>query len=145
VVVVSGAHAGAVEAALGALPVRTVRNPRWADGLAGSLRIGVEAQPAAADACLVMLCDQPAVGAADLYRLVAAWRAAPARMAAAHYGGAPGVPAIFPRATWPALCQLQGDSGARGLLAAGDVSTVPMPAAAADVDTPADLQRLRDA
>ena len=142
VVVVTGGHAAAVERALAGQPVRLQHNAAWAEGLAGSLRLGLEALPAAAGACLVLLCDQPGIEAADLARLVAAWRAAPERMAAAHYGGAPGVPAIFPRHSWPALMRLQGDRGASGLLAAAaTLTTVPMPSAASDIDTRADLER----
>ncbi|MCE7896899.1 MAG: nucleotidyltransferase family protein, partial [Gammaproteobacteria bacterium PRO8] len=53
-----------------------------------------------------------------------------------------GVPAIFPRHSWPALMRLQGDRGASGLLAAAaTLTTVPMPSAASDIDTRADLER----
>lgn len=142
VVVVTGAHAASVERAVVQRPVRVVRNDAWAEGLASSLRCGLDALPAGAAACLVLLCDQPGIGVADLARLVAAWRSAPEQLAAAHYGGSPGVPAIFPRRSWPALARLQGDRGAGGLLAATPgLTTVPMPSAASDIDTPADLER----
>lgn len=139
VVVVSGAHAPAVEAAIGHLPVTVARNEAWQEGLASSLRRGVQAMPAHAEACLVLLCDQAAITAADLMRLVEAWQAFPQRMAAAGYAGTAGVPAIFPRAIWPALARLRGDQGARRLLAgAAALTVVAMPNAAVDVDTPAD-------
>lgn len=142
VVVVSGAHAPAVEAAIGHLPVTVVRNEAWHEGLASSLRRGVQAMPAHAEACLVLLCDQAAITAADLMRLVEAWQGFPQRMAAAGYAGTAGVPAIFPRAVWPALARLRGDHGARRLLAgAAALTVVAMPNAAVDVDTPADLRR----
>ncbi len=144
VVVVSGAYAAAVEAALIKLPVQVVRNEAWAEGLASSLRSGLAAMPEDAGACLILLCDQPAITATDLAGLVAAWRAAPEHMAAACYGGAAGVPAVFPRSSWPALAQLRGDQGGRRLLAAAPCLTmVDMPAAARDIDSPADLERLQ--
>jgi molybdenum cofactor cytidylyltransferase len=103
----------------------------------------VAALPSAADAVLIIPSDLPAVGAEDLAGLVAAWRAAPARMAAAEFDGHPAPPAIFPRAVWPQLALLHGDQGARALLeSAAQHTAVPMPAAALDADTPADLARL---
>jgi molybdenum cofactor cytidylyltransferase len=142
-VVVTGAHAAAVESALAGLPLATARNVSWAEGMAGSLRCGLGALPTAADACLVLLCDQPAVDEDDLRRLVDAWSGAPEQPAAAGFSGTVGVPAIFPAAFWDALARLQGDRGARELLAATrPVTVVAMPHAAFDVDTRADLDRL---
>jgi len=143
VVVVTGAHAQAVAGALAGLPLALAHNPRWAEGLATSLACGLGALPPGATACLVLPCDLPRVEGADLGRLAAAWAAEPGRIAAAWYDGHPGTPAVFPAAAWPELRALRGDAGARGLLAAraaaGDLTRVELPAAGADVDTPADL------
>jgi molybdenum cofactor cytidylyltransferase len=118
-------------------------NPRWRQGLAGSLRVGLDALPPRSAAVLVLLADQPLVGAAALGRLVEAWRRRPNLPAAAEYGGHLGVPAILPRRFWAALRALEGDVGARRALAAAPrVTAVPMPEAAYDVDRPEDLARL---
>lgn len=144
VVVVTGASAAAVELELEDLAVRPVRNPDWADGMALSLVSGMAALAGDAAAVLVLLCDQAAVDEADLARLVAAWVAAPGRVAAAAYDGVLGVPAIFPRGTWAMLQGLHGDRGAAGVIAAQpQASAVPMPHAAQDVDTRADLDAMR--
>lgn len=144
VVVVTGAHAEVVAAALTGMPVSIVHHAGWAAGMGGSLARGVGALPADAQACLVLLCDQPAITAADLGALVAAWRATPGVAAAAAFSGTLGAPAIFPAALWPRLAALQGDRGARALLASlPQVSAVAMPRAAYDVDTPEDLGRLQ--
>jgi CTP:molybdopterin cytidylyltransferase MocA len=143
VIVVTGAHAPDVARELAGLGVQIAHNTDWPGGLAGSLRRGVAALPADARGCLVLLCDQPALGHEDLQRLVAAWAARPECAAAAEYEGGLGVPAIFPAALWPALGALEGDQGARWLLAdLAEVTAVPLPHAAFDVDTPADLGRL---
>jgi molybdenum cofactor cytidylyltransferase len=111
--------------------------------MASSLACGVAALPSAADAVIIIPCDLPAVGAEDLAGLVAAWRTAPELMAAAEFNGHPAPPAIFPRAVWPQLALLRGDQGARALLeGAAQHIAVPMPSAALDVDTPAELARL---
>jgi molybdenum cofactor cytidylyltransferase len=145
-VVVLGAHPLRLRlvvrrAAPGAI---AVRNPRWADGLASSLQTGLAATPPKTRAILVLLADQPHVGAAALRRLLAAWRRRPGVAAAAAYLGRAGVPAILPRRTWPALRALRGDSGARALLRdSATLTLIDMPEAALDIDTPADLSRLR--
>jgi molybdenum cofactor cytidylyltransferase len=123
---------------------RVVTNPRWAEGLATSLQAGLAAVPATAPAALIVLVDQPDVGERALRRLVSAWRRRAGQPAAAYYGGHTGVPAILPRRFWPDLRELEGDSGARALLrGAAVVTRVAMPEAVLDIDTPADVARLR--
>jgi molybdenum cofactor cytidylyltransferase len=123
---------------------RVVANPRWRDGMATSLRSGLDAVPRTARAALVLLVDQPRVDAAAIARLVTAWRRRPGVPAAAHYDERVGVPAVLPRRHWSALRQLKGDQGARALLRGHASPTlVDMPEAALDIDTPADLLELR--
>jgi len=122
---------------------RVAYNALWRAGLAGSLRVGLDALPRTARAALVMVVDQPNVDAATLSRLIAAWRKRPGVPAAAHYAGHPGVPAILPRRLWHAARSLEGDVGARALLRnAPDIALVEMPEAELDVDTAEDLARL---
>jgi molybdenum cofactor cytidylyltransferase len=124
--------------------MRVAANPGWADGLATSLGIGIAAVPRGARAVLVLLVDQPRVGPAALERLLTAWRKRPGVPAAARYEGRAGAPAILPRRHWRALRSLHGDEGARALLRQGDTLTlVDIPEAALDIDTPADLAKLR--
>jgi molybdenum cofactor cytidylyltransferase len=91
-----------------------------------------------------MLADQAAVTAEDLRRLVLTWRRQPEYIAAARYGVTTGVPAIFPRSSFPDLGSLRGDVGARLLLQRNPdrVVRVPMASAAIDIDTPEDLLAL---
>jgi molybdenum cofactor cytidylyltransferase len=124
---------------------RVVANPRWHEGMATSLRAGLAAVPRTAKAAVVLLVDQPWVGAAAIGRLVGAWRLHPSLPAAARYGERVGAPAVLPRRYWPALKSLRGDEGARALLRGAEASTtlVDIPEAAVDIDTPADLLALR--
>ncbi len=120
----------------------SVDNSRWAEGMAGSLRVGLAVLPASASAALLMVSDQPAVDRASLRRLVRAWRRRTGKAAVAAYEGVTGVPAILPRALWRQARRLGGDSGARGLLR-GDriaVTEVNMPEAAWDIDMREDLR-----
>lgn len=144
-VVVTGARHDAVAAALAGLPLLVRHNPDWAEGMGASVRCGVAAVPAAARGILLWVCDQPRVGAGQLGALVAAFGAAPDRIAAAAYAGTAGVPAVFPAAYRDALAALQGRRGARAIIAdAAGVTRVDMPEAASDVDTPDDVAQLGD-
>jgi CTP:molybdopterin cytidylyltransferase MocA len=145
VIVVTGAYAAEVREALNAVAVQFAHNDAWETGLASSLRCGVAALPAQATACLLMLCDQPRVDAGALRNLAARWAASPGQVAASQYADSLGVPAIVPRDLWRGLLDLRGDQGARALIAAlGAVTAVSLPGVDADVDTPGDLDRLRD-
>jgi CTP:molybdopterin cytidylyltransferase MocA len=144
-IVVLGAHALRLRSALrrSSQPCVVVENARWREGLGSSLRVGVAAVPPRSDAVLIVLADQPLVDAAALRRLVDAWRRRPRFPAAAAYAGRLGVPAIVPRRLWAPLRELEGDVGARRVLAAAaSVTAVAMPEAELDVDRPEDLARL---
>ena len=67
VVVVLGADADAVRAALADLPIHVALNPGWESGLASSLAAGLE--EASGDAVLVVLGDQPVADAKVLAAL----------------------------------------------------------------------------
>ncbi len=139
VTVVLGAYAEQTQALCGG--VTAVRNSAWRNGMASSLRTGVQALPDSADAVLVMLCDQPAVATGQYATLVETWREHRAAPIAAAYAGTLGVPAVFPRRMFTDLCDLQGDKGARAVLAKcrDEVISVAVPEAAHDVDFPEDL------
>jgi molybdenum cofactor cytidylyltransferase len=126
--VVLGAYRDDVLPALAGLDVDVLDNPGWSEGMASSLRIAAAwAQPY--DALLVLVCDQPDLTTDHLNALLAL---AGDRAVASGYAGTAGVPAIIPRAIFPALAALTGDRGARGLL--GDAIVVPWEPGARDVD-----------
>lgn len=124
--------------------VRTVVNPRPEDGIGASLAFGLRALTAhegAAEACVVLLADQPGVDPAVVTAVVGAWRHS-GRPARARYRDGESHPVVLPRALWPELIEAHGGPahGARGLLATLDVVGVPVDATAPrDVDLPADL------
>jgi molybdenum cofactor cytidylyltransferase len=120
-----------------------VRNCRWREGMSSSLQRGLRQLPATCRAAMIVLCDQPWVGAPQLHSLQRAWRAKPSRAAAASYGGKSGVPAILPRRLWPRAGAGLADAGARAVLRqSGHVVQIAMPEAGFDIDTPADVARL---
>lgn len=143
VTVVLGAQAAAVTQAIDDLPVMRIHNPDWQEGIASSLRAGVMALPATADGVLILLCDQPTVSARHFQLLIDAWQRQPATIVASAYNGLFGVPIIFPRDDFAGLVTLSGDHGARDLLKQDKVCNVDIPAAACDIDTPADVEELQ--
>jgi molybdenum cofactor cytidylyltransferase len=124
-----------------------VLNRHWEEGLASSIRRAVQAAPPGSEALLLLLADQVAVSADDLRRLHAAWRRHPRLIAAALYGGAPGLPAIFPRWTFRDLMGLRGDTDPRLVIRRNidQVVRIPMQNAGIDLDTPEDLLLIEEA
>jgi molybdenum cofactor cytidylyltransferase len=149
VVVVTGHQAAGVAAALAGLEVTFVDNPDYAVGLSSSLKAGIGAVPVSADAALVLLGDMPQITSVHLDRLVAAFAAEEdAAIIVPTHKGRRGNPVLWPRAHFAEMLQLEGDAGAKRLMAAhgGDVREVDLGTDAifADVDTPEALAQLRD-
>lgn len=146
VIVVLGAHAAEIQAALaGYTGLRVVVNAAWETGLASSLATGLRAamEKDSWEGVLVTLADQPLIDAAILRRLLAAFQAG-ARLVASGYQGVPGVPALFGREHVPELLTLTGDAGAGPWLRKRlpDLMIIPLDAVLLDLDTPADAARL---
>ncbi|MET9480407.1 nucleotidyltransferase family protein [Streptomyces sp. NPDC006638] len=124
-----------------------VDNRGWADGMGSSLRAGLTSLAATdARAVLVLLVDQPGIGAEAVARVVAACRSADSLVSAA-YGGKRGHPVLFGCHRWVEIAaDARGDRGARGYLAdrERDITLVECGdvARAYDIDTEEDLRHL---
>ena len=139
--VILGAHAHGLTPILAHAPVSVRVNSQWSEGLAASIRTGIEHLPPSCAGVMLVLADQALISAADFSRLAESWRDAPDCIAAAQYRERHGAPAIFPRRLFAELRRLRGDVGARTVLEhhADEVRSVPMPSAEFDLDTPDDL------
>jgi CTP:molybdopterin cytidylyltransferase MocA len=145
ILVVLGANADAILETCSLEGSIVVQNQDWSFGMASSLQTGIQALERHAPgiaATLVLTCDQPALTVEHLKELV---RTAliDNQPCASQYAGRNGVPAVFPSAFFPSLSSLQGDAGARSLLARPGVHAIPFPGGELDIDSPADLERLR--
>jgi molybdenum cofactor cytidylyltransferase len=141
VIVVTGHERERVEAALAGLPLRLVHNPDFAEGLGTSLKAGIAAVPEDADAAIVCLGDMPQVDSQLIDRLIAGFD--PGRGALVvvpSIEGRRGNPVLWSRRFFPDLMAVQGDIGARHLIASYTEAVVEVPvageAALTDVDTP---------
>lgn len=145
VLVVLGAGAEANDAALDGVGAERLDNHQWRDGLSSSLKRAVVALRPGDQRLLILGCDQPALESPHLLRLLDAARVAPGRCAATAYGEDFGMPAVVPVELLQQAV-LKGDSGLRGAFAqlgAEQVTIVPAPELALDLDTPADLAQAR--
>ncbi|MCS6879971.1 MAG: nucleotidyltransferase family protein [Oscillochloridaceae bacterium] len=148
-VVVLGAYAEEVAGALEDLngAVRRVRCVEYARGQATSLRCGLEALPSGVSAVVVLLVDQPRVTPELINRLIAAFEAAPEAVAVApRYRGQRGTPTLLAERLFADVRALEGDLGARPVLAryADAVRWLDLddPAVVEDMDTPEDYEHL---
>ncbi|MEZ0395867.1 MAG: selenium cofactor biosynthesis protein YqeC [Anaerolineales bacterium] len=144
VVVVSGAEAERIEAAVQDLPVKIVRNAAWQSGQSSSLRAGLAALPETAGAAIFLLADQPQVPPTLLRALVEAHRRGLPPILAPQVGGQRANPVLFDRLTFPALQELRGDVGGRALFSRFPLAYLPWhdESLLVDVDSPSDLGRL---
>jgi len=124
-----------VRAALAGLDVRLVHNPEPGRGMGRSIALGVGAVDA--DAILLALGDMPFVRPDTLRRLAAL----DADLARPVYRGRPGHPVRFGRVHHAALRALDGDRGARALVAEHGFTPLAVddPGVLRDVDAPDDL------
>jgi molybdenum cofactor cytidylyltransferase len=145
-VVVLGACADDIREAVDFRGAESVVCDAWADGMAASLRCGVEALGDDVDWAIVTLGDQPRI-TPQVISWVADEAAAAGDWVAAvrtTYDGEPGHPVALSRWLMDEVRSLRGDVGARELLAAHPVLTVEAgrDCRPGDVDTPEDLEEL---
>jgi molybdenum cofactor cytidylyltransferase len=164
VVVVVGARAEEVERELLGSGAAVVRNEGWERGIGSSIRAGVEyllkdVSPIGRDesgaatgrgttrlcpGLVIMLCDQPLVGAEVLGRLLDAHARGARLVTAAEFDGTLGPPVVVDVSLFAELLALPDDRGAKALWMARPeiVGRVACPEAGVDVDTAGDFERL---
>jgi molybdenum cofactor cytidylyltransferase len=147
--VVTGHQAEAVRSVLDGLAVTMVANPEYGDGLSTSLRAGIASLADGVDGAIVLLGDMPEIAPAHIDSLIAAFApdegraiVVPVRL------GKRGNPVLWGAEFFPEMARLDGDAGARALIAANRDRVVEVDvgsdAILFDVDTPAALASLRE-
>jgi molybdenum cofactor cytidylyltransferase len=136
IVIVLGANFEILTQEIEDLSAEIVFNPDWQSGLSSSIKVGIENLLKIAPdiaASVITLADQPFVTTSnDL-------------IIAAEYNGTIGVPAIFAREVFDDFKQLLGDRGAKPIMEKRRerLSTIALPEAAFDVDTPQDFAKIK--
>ena len=136
--------------------VRAVYNPDFEQGQSSSLKAGINALAARAQAAVILLGDQPLISPAAIKALIAAFSIRPAPLARTLYrlprqqsqpGGLPetGVqashPVLFSRELFPELLQISGDQGGRELLVRHQQELL---AVNLDLEPPVDIDTMED-
>lgn len=127
---------------------QVVVNHEWESGIAGSLRVGLDAleRGSSASAALILLGDQPGVTAQTVARLREAYRPGITPVVAPRYRYTISNPVLVDRVLWRRLMMLDGDRGAMSLLKTHPewVTEVWLPQSPPeDVDDQQDVERLK--
>lgn len=149
-IVVTGAYAEKITAALEGINARLIQNSDWEEGMGTSIATAFShflKETNTFDAAIICPADMPLVGAAQFQRLMAAHSQAPQRIIVSDLGEAQGPPCLFPRYYFEELAQLHGPQGARTLLKnhQSEITSIAMPEAAMDIDTTDDYARFQQA
>jgi molybdenum cofactor cytidylyltransferase len=137
IVVVLGARADEIRAAVDFGDAEPVVCADWADGLSASLRTGIDALPGA-ETIVLTLGDQPFITPEVIARFVDE-----DGTCRASYDGEPGHPVRMTAATAFAARELTGEAGARDLLRGVRLVECGYLCRADDVDTREQLEALR--
>ncbi|MEA2331864.1 MAG: hypothetical protein QOH58_2002 [Thermoleophilaceae bacterium] len=143
VVVVLGAGAEHVIAAVDLHGADHVVCDRWDEGQSASLACGL-AELSDCEAVVITLGDQPRLSPDAIRRVIAA-RAAGVDAVRATYSGEPGHPVLLEHGLFARMRDISGDHGARNLLLSVPTREVACDdlGGGEDVDTPAQLDELR--
>ncbi|MCR9134971.1 MAG: molybdopterin-binding/glycosyltransferase family 2 protein [Alphaproteobacteria bacterium] len=137
--VVVGYRAAEMRGTLDGLDVDVIDNPDFDEGMASSLRAGVSAVKTAASGVLILLADMPLIDSGHLRKLLETFAETGGKcVVRAVSGDVRGNPVVLPRATFDAIATLQGDVGARQIIAESGLPVVDVDigdAALLDVDT----------
>ena len=149
VVAVVGHQADAVRAALAGRDILFVDNPDHAEGISGSLKLGLRALPRGVDGAIICLGDMPRVSATQIDRLISAFNPLEGRaICVPTFDGKRGNPVLFARRFFEEMESVAGDVGARHLIGEAPelVCEVAMEnrGVLLDVDTPEALAGLED-
>ena len=148
VIVVTGHQRELIETAVSGLELVIVHNPDFANGLSTSLKAGIAAVPADADGAIVCLGDMPQVDAKLIDRLLSAFDPEKgALVVVPTIDGKRGNPVVWSRRFFPELATLEGDTGARHLIASYPEAITEVlltgNKALVDVDTPDALKAVK--
>jgi molybdenum cofactor cytidylyltransferase len=148
VVVVLGAEATEHQEVLKGLPVDTVVNNNWQDGMGSSLKAGMKYMSEKLPNCeavIILVCDQPYLTAGHLQQLTAKFLATGKPIIASGYANTLGVPCLFAKGYFEELLAIGDDEGAKKLIQkfSNDVESVPFLKGEIDLDTPDDYKIFR--
>ncbi len=118
IAVVTGNNAEDIQTALTGLTVKFAENKEYPKGLSTSLKCGLRALPDDCDGAVIMLGDMPLVTPRLIDGLIAAFNPEQGRAIVVPVrNGRRGNPVLWARRFFPEMLRLEGDKGAKSLLA----------------------------
>ena len=124
-----------------------VQNQQWSRGIGSSIRCGIEALTNSSpdvEASVLLVCDQPAVNARVIQRLIALRETTGKTIVASSYAHTFGVPALFIRSVFQELLSLDDKAGAKSIVLRSRerVASLSFPEGQIDIDTWEDWEKL---
>jgi molybdenum cofactor cytidylyltransferase len=146
IILVLGFAAESIQRELDTQNVRVVINENFQQGMGTSLRAGLAAVDARADAAIIALADQPFVRPDTLNQLITEHGRSKAQIVIPTYRGFRGNPVLLDRSVFPELMSLKGDIGCRAIFGDHLEEIVKLPVEDAgillDIDRQSDLEAL---
>ena len=147
VVVILGKDANLFKKEIDERLVRVVINSTWAEGMASSVRLGLDTllnDKPYIDAVIFMVCDQPYISSSILNELIVTQQKSTKQIVTSDYGDSIGPPALFHKKYFKELMKLSGDAGARKIIQQNmnDVATILFSEGKIDIDTKDDYDEL---
>ena len=144
IIITNPKNHAAVERVTSKVSAKAICNDRYEDGMAGSIKVGVEAISPHSRAMVLLQGDQPLVESSMLMELIEKWEATMLPYVASSYDELVTTPVLFSRELFGDLSALQGDAGAKHVLQKHHGAMVKFPAwRAADVDTDLDYAAIQ--
>ena len=143
VIVVLGAYQDKIKPSLIKHPIICVENVAWKEGMASSIRCGIETLSAFSkeiEAAMLIVCDQIKLDNKILSDLIETHISSKSEITTAKYNNRRATPAVFSIKLFSALKKLSGENGARDLLNSADlkITEIDLPQLAQDIDTLSD-------
>ena len=146
IIVVLGHQRELVQPSLAGIACTPVVNEDYASGIDTSLRAGFRALGDGVQAAVAMLADMPFVTAEMLQALVERWRRSEAPLAVSTYEGVLAPPMLYGRQLFAELRELEGEGCGKRVVKRHRAEAIELAwpgAALADLDVPADVERVR--
>lgn len=145
-ILVLGSKAEEIKTSLELGDFDVIINEEWQEGMASSIRKGIQQSKSDLDHVVILVSDQPMVSAKNLEKLIAKHLENIAEATFSKYNGDLGVPAIFSKKVFSELLNLKGDQGAKKLLYEGKLTfqSVKFEGGNFDVDTKEDVEKLKE-
>lgn len=134
-IVILGKNGEQIQRKLQGSHFQVVMNPHFEEGIASSIRLGIELALNQGQDLLVTLGDLPYVDRDDYADILSSYRGKPLF---ASFGDAVGPPCIIPLSDLPPLRELQGDKGLKNRFKEYD--SISIPNGAFDIDRPSDIR-----